>query len=128
MKKEEIISAWAKIREENNSIPDDVLDFMKNSAIEKLSPASPCPPQGAEDVLRKVLCPTGNPDDGVLPLSFENAISSMQEYASLNQDGQDELWEEFVGEFNKAYASDLSLIDSFNKLKSLYHITKKQVR
>ena len=36
MTKEEIINAWAKIREENNSIPDDVLDFMKDCAIERL--------------------------------------------------------------------------------------------
>jgi hypothetical protein len=36
MKKQDIVNAWATIRKENNSIPDDVLDFMKDSAIEKL--------------------------------------------------------------------------------------------
>ena len=35
MKKQDIVNAWATIRKENNSIPDDVLDFMKDSAIEK---------------------------------------------------------------------------------------------
>lgn len=36
MTKKEIISAWYKIREENNTIPDDVLDFMKDCAIERI--------------------------------------------------------------------------------------------
>jgi hypothetical protein len=35
MKKQDIVNAWATMRKENNSIPDDVLDFMKDSAIEK---------------------------------------------------------------------------------------------
>ncbi len=37
MKKEEIIKAWETIRTENITIPDDVLDFMKDSAIKSLS-------------------------------------------------------------------------------------------
>lgn len=37
MKKEDILSAWAKIRKIDNSIPDDVLDFMKDSAINNLT-------------------------------------------------------------------------------------------
>lgn len=33
MSKKEIIEAWAWVRENNHSISDDVLDFMKDSAI-----------------------------------------------------------------------------------------------
>lgn len=33
----DIVNAWAKIREENNAIPDEVLDFMKDSAIAALN-------------------------------------------------------------------------------------------
>ena len=36
MTKKQIIDTWAKIRETNNSIPDDVLDFMKDASIEKI--------------------------------------------------------------------------------------------
>ena len=36
MKKEDIINAYCRIRTIDNTIPDDVLDFMKNAAIEKL--------------------------------------------------------------------------------------------
>ena len=36
MKKTDIISAYCRIRDIDNTIPDDVLDFMRNSAIEKL--------------------------------------------------------------------------------------------
>lgn len=36
MKAKDIIDAWAEIRKTNNTIPDDVLDLMKNSAISKL--------------------------------------------------------------------------------------------
>ncbi len=36
MKREDIINAYLKIRTIDNTIPDEVLDFMKNSAIEKL--------------------------------------------------------------------------------------------
>lgn len=32
----DIIKAYCKIRESNNTIPDDVLDFMKESSIEKI--------------------------------------------------------------------------------------------
>lgn len=35
---EEIINAYITIRKENNTIPDEVLDFMKNSAINALNP------------------------------------------------------------------------------------------
>ena len=34
--KEEIIKAWVKIRKIDCSIPDEVLDFMKNASIEAL--------------------------------------------------------------------------------------------
>lgn len=36
MTQEQIIEAWAWVRKNNNSIPDDVLDFMKDSAIAAL--------------------------------------------------------------------------------------------
>lgn len=36
MKKEDIINAYVRIRQIDHTIPDDVLDFMKDSAIEKL--------------------------------------------------------------------------------------------
>lgn len=36
MKKKDIIDAYCEIRKTNTSIPDEVLDFMKQSAIEKL--------------------------------------------------------------------------------------------
>jgi hypothetical protein len=36
MKKEDIIDAYCKIRTIDQTIPDDVLDFMKNAAIEAL--------------------------------------------------------------------------------------------
>ena len=36
MKKKDIIDVYLKIRKIDNTIPDNVLDFMKNSAIEKL--------------------------------------------------------------------------------------------
>lgn len=37
MDKKEIIKAWLRIRQIDNTIPDDVLNFMKESAIEALS-------------------------------------------------------------------------------------------
>jgi hypothetical protein len=37
MNKQAIIDAWATIRKENQTIPDDVLDFMKDSALDALS-------------------------------------------------------------------------------------------
>lgn len=36
MNKKMIIDAYCKIRTIDNTIPDDVLDFMKEAAIEKL--------------------------------------------------------------------------------------------
>lgn len=36
MKVQDIIKAYVRIRSIDNTIPDDVLDFMKDSAIEKL--------------------------------------------------------------------------------------------
>lgn len=36
MKEQDIIKAYTKIRTIDNTIPDDVLDFMKNAAIEQL--------------------------------------------------------------------------------------------
>jgi hypothetical protein len=36
MTQKDITDAWAKIRKIDNTIPDDVLNFMKDSAIEKL--------------------------------------------------------------------------------------------
>jgi hypothetical protein len=41
MKSEDIINAWAWVRKNNQSIPDDVLDLMKDAAIEKLSTPIP---------------------------------------------------------------------------------------
>jgi hypothetical protein len=37
MKAKDITDAWATIRKTNSTIPSDVLDFMKNAAIEKLN-------------------------------------------------------------------------------------------
>jgi hypothetical protein len=37
MKDKDIIQAWATIREENNTIPDEVLDFMKDAALSLLN-------------------------------------------------------------------------------------------
>lgn len=42
MKKEDIIAAYCKIRTIDNTIPDDVLDFMKDAAIEKLENSKKC--------------------------------------------------------------------------------------
>lgn len=36
MKKKDIIDAYCKVRTIDHTIPDDVLDFMKQAAIEKL--------------------------------------------------------------------------------------------
>ena len=36
MNEKQIIDAWAEIRKTNSTIPDDVLDFMKNSALQNL--------------------------------------------------------------------------------------------
>lgn len=36
MTKEDIINTYCKIRSIDNTIPDDLLDFMKDAAIEKL--------------------------------------------------------------------------------------------
>ena len=36
MDKKQIIDAYCRIRTIDNTIPDDVLDFMKDSAIEKI--------------------------------------------------------------------------------------------
>lgn len=36
MTEKDIIDAWAKIRKIDNTIPDDVLDFMKDCAIDRL--------------------------------------------------------------------------------------------
>ncbi len=37
MKEKDIRDAWARIRTIANTIPDEVLDFMKDAAIEKLN-------------------------------------------------------------------------------------------
>lgn len=39
MKKEDIINAYCRIRTVDHTIPDDVLDFMKDSAIKELERA-----------------------------------------------------------------------------------------
>lgn len=36
MNRKDIVDAWARIREIDHTIPDDVLDFMKDAAIEKI--------------------------------------------------------------------------------------------
>lgn len=37
MKNKDIIDAYCRIRKIDNTIPDDVLDFMKDAALEKLN-------------------------------------------------------------------------------------------
>ena len=37
MTTKDITDAWARIRKIDNTIPDEVLDFMKDAAIEKLN-------------------------------------------------------------------------------------------
>lgn len=37
MKEKDIIDAYLQIRKTNNSIPDEVLDFMKLAAVEKIN-------------------------------------------------------------------------------------------
>lgn len=41
MNKKQIIDAYCELRKTNQSIPDDVLDFMKKSALEKLERDAP---------------------------------------------------------------------------------------
>ena len=38
MKKKDIINAYCKIRTIDQTIPDEVLDFMKDAALSKLTP------------------------------------------------------------------------------------------
>jgi hypothetical protein len=40
MKKEDIINAYCRIRTIDNTIPDDILDFMKEASIQALSNTS----------------------------------------------------------------------------------------
>lgn len=40
MNRKDIVDAWTLIRKENNTIPDHVLDFMKESALETLNKVS----------------------------------------------------------------------------------------
>jgi len=42
MERNDIINAYVRIRKIDHTIPDEVLDFMKNSALEKLAAAQPC--------------------------------------------------------------------------------------
>lgn len=42
MEKKDILNAYIKIRQIDNTIPDDVLDFMKNAAIEKIEMSEFC--------------------------------------------------------------------------------------
>lgn len=37
MTKDDIINAWARIRKIDETIPDDVLDFLRDSAIKELN-------------------------------------------------------------------------------------------
>lgn len=37
MKKQDIIDAYIRIRKRDNTIPDEVLDFMKDAALEKIN-------------------------------------------------------------------------------------------
>ena len=48
MKTKDITDAWAWIRKNNQSIPDEVLDFMKDAAIAQLHSLSE-PPTPTED-------------------------------------------------------------------------------
>lgn len=36
--RKDILNAWVFLRIRNHSIPDEVLDFIKNAALEKLEP------------------------------------------------------------------------------------------
>lgn len=45
MKEKDIIDAYVRIRTIDHTIPDDVLDFMKNAAIEALRPNPVAPKQ-----------------------------------------------------------------------------------
>jgi hypothetical protein len=48
MNKIDLTKAYLEIRTKNNTIPDDVLDFMYNAALEKLAAQQPTPAQGEE--------------------------------------------------------------------------------
>jgi hypothetical protein len=82
MNKTEIVNAWATIRKENNSITDEVLDFMKDAAIEKLQSISQ--PKGAEESweeMRKALnCMEGS--DWDIFCMKNNIYAAMQSFAS----------------------------------------------
>lgn len=59
MKSEDIIKAYIRIREIDNTIPDEVLDFMKQSALQRLAAPSPSidlqqAPEPVEDENRKL--------------------------------------------------------------------------
>lgn len=54
MNKEDIIKAYTRIRTIDNTIPDDVLDFMKESALKQLSLCSVVVPKGT------LVCPETN--------------------------------------------------------------------
>ncbi len=54
MTEKAIIDAYCIIRKTNNTIPDDVLDFMKDSAIEKLRSLNPVPK--IPDVIQVRIC------------------------------------------------------------------------
>jgi hypothetical protein len=58
MKRADIINAWATIRKENHSIPDDVLDFMKNAALTIIE-------QAEAEELRPLFNEVQNPEPSV---------------------------------------------------------------
>jgi len=58
----------------------------------------------------------------------DEIMEAIDRYASqfTQEEGKEAVdWDEFIADFNKAYQSDLSLIDSFAELKSKYQLFKK---
>lgn len=67
MKRSDIIEAWSKIRKIDSTIPDEVLDFMKDAAIERL--------QEDNKVILHVNDP-GDPSVGISPVNSTVAIQT----------------------------------------------------
>lgn len=82
MKTKEIINAWHWIRENNNSIPDDVIDFMKDAAIEKIRKSEMKTKEETEKWLeikalfQKITC------NGSREMTEERFIQAMEEHTA----------------------------------------------
>lgn len=72
MKKQDIINAYLEIRKTNNTIPDDVLDFMKNSAIERLGDETSQEPVLREDEV--LLHNLDKNEEIIVPISVKNLL------------------------------------------------------